>query len=79
MVHLHIKRSGQVASRIRHEQEHGEANLLVLGPGLHYGGVVDAIHNHVADSQLAQCVLVRKIVGNLLCGSGRSAVYEDSE
>lgn len=48
-----------------------QANLLVLAPCLHHSRVVDAVDDDFVNSFCPKCVLVFKVVGNLLCGSAK--------
>ena len=49
-----------------------QSGLLILRPRLHDCTIIHTIYDNVGDSQLSQGVLILEIIGNLLCGSGRS-------
>uniref|UniRef100_A0A7R9WX44 Uncharacterized protein n=1 Tax=Craspedostauros australis TaxID=1486917 RepID=A0A7R9WX44_9STRA len=70
MGHFHVQGLGQVTCWITHQLHHAQASLLVLGPCLHDGSVVDAVHNDSVNPSLAESVLILQVVGDLLCGSG---------
>ena len=48
-----------------------QTKFLILGPSLHDRGVVDAVHEDLVDPLRLESVLLRKVSGDLLRGSGR--------
>jgi len=69
--HDHVKVLGEVSVRVGVKGDVGVNDLLVLGPSLHDGWVVDAVDHDFLDTDGLQFVFGREVSRNLTCGSGR--------
>ena len=62
--------NGAVAHLVRKEGDVGACDLLILGPSLHHGRVVDAVDVDVVDARLADLVACLLVSRHLVLGSG---------
>ena len=81
MGQLHAERVGELGVRItREHHERGVGvDLLVLGPRLHHGAVIDAVDEHAVHARGLEIVLVLKVSGDLDGGSGRSESAREAD
>mmetsp|Transcript_24965 Transcript_24965/g.69380 ORF Transcript_24965/g.69380 Transcript_24965/m.69380 type:complete len:221 (-) Transcript_24965:60-722(-) len=68
---LHVEGPRDDGEGIRHERDEAVVwDLLIVGPGLHDGAVVDAVDDDLVHASLLECVLIVQITRDLDVGSG---------
>jgi len=68
--HGHVERLAQLAAGVRKEGDVRAGDPLILGPRLHHGRVIDAVHEDLIDALVANFVPCRLVARHLVLGSG---------
>mmetsp|Transcript_117433 Transcript_117433/g.332744 ORF Transcript_117433/g.332744 Transcript_117433/m.332744 type:complete len:230 (+) Transcript_117433:478-1167(+) len=80
VVEAQAQRLGELTAWVAEEGDHGAFDVLVRGPGLHDGAVVDAVCEDISDALGLQLSLLLQVARNLACGScGRKSSRQSNQ